>query len=157
MNHWSVLYQQFTLGNHAAMQLWEDCHAPLPGSSVSLSSRELLCRFLNLRWYSVTRVQLGLITVLGNCYCVAVASFLGVTSPTDSGIWWSTRLHFSWSFCFLWWRWKFPPIQRISPHSTQFTVLVHWNGFISADGQLNINYGQRGDGHGLLKVIFSDT
>jgi hypothetical protein len=31
--------------------------------------------------HSVTCVQLRLITVLGNCGCVAVASFLGVPSP----------------------------------------------------------------------------
>jgi hypothetical protein len=31
--------------------------------------------------HSVTCVQLGLITILGNCGCVAVASFLGVPSP----------------------------------------------------------------------------
>jgi hypothetical protein len=33
---------------------------------------------------SVPRVQLKLITVLGNCGCVAVASFLGVPSPLHS-------------------------------------------------------------------------
>jgi hypothetical protein len=31
--------------------------------------------------HSVTHVQLRLITVLGNCGCVVVASFLGVPSP----------------------------------------------------------------------------
>jgi hypothetical protein len=31
--------------------------------------------------YSVPRVQLSLITILGNYCCVAVASFLGVPSP----------------------------------------------------------------------------
>jgi hypothetical protein len=30
---------------------------------------------------SVTRVQFRLITILGDCGCVAVASFLGVSSP----------------------------------------------------------------------------
>jgi hypothetical protein len=39
--------------------------------------RKLRCRFV-IR--SVPCVQLGLITVLGNCGCVAVASFLGVPS-----------------------------------------------------------------------------
>jgi hypothetical protein len=33
--------------------------------------------------HSVTCVQLRLITILGNCGCVAVASFLGVPSPLD--------------------------------------------------------------------------
>jgi hypothetical protein len=33
--------------------------------------------------HSVTCVQLRLITVLGNCGCVAVASFLGVPAPLD--------------------------------------------------------------------------
>jgi hypothetical protein len=32
--------------------------------------------------HSVTCVQLRLITILGNCGCVAVASFLGVPSPS---------------------------------------------------------------------------
>jgi hypothetical protein len=31
--------------------------------------------------HSVTCVQLRLTTILGNCGCVAVASFLGVLSP----------------------------------------------------------------------------
>jgi hypothetical protein len=43
------------------------------------SSRKLRCRF-----HSVTCVQLRLITNLGNCGCVAVASFLGVPSPLVS-------------------------------------------------------------------------
>jgi hypothetical protein len=33
--------------------------------------------------HSVTRVQLRLILILGNCGCVAVASFLGVLSPYE--------------------------------------------------------------------------
>jgi hypothetical protein len=33
------------------------------------------------RLHSVTHVQFRLITILGNCGCVAVASFLGVPSP----------------------------------------------------------------------------
>jgi hypothetical protein len=45
-----------------------------------LKLRKLRCRFL-IR--SVTRIQLRLITLLGNCGCVAVASFLGVPSPLD--------------------------------------------------------------------------
>jgi hypothetical protein len=36
--------------------------------------------------HSVTCIQLGLITVLGNCGCVAVASFLGVLSPQVSSV-----------------------------------------------------------------------
>jgi hypothetical protein len=34
--------------------------------------------------HSITYVQLRMITVLGNCGCVAVASFPGVPSPLDS-------------------------------------------------------------------------
>jgi hypothetical protein len=34
--------------------------------------------------HTVTCVQLRLITILGNCGCVAVASFLGVPSPLVS-------------------------------------------------------------------------
>jgi hypothetical protein len=33
--------------------------------------------------FSNTCVQLRLITILGNCGCVAVASFLGVPSPSE--------------------------------------------------------------------------
>jgi hypothetical protein len=33
--------------------------------------------------HSVTCVQIRLITILGNCGCVAVASFLGVLSPLN--------------------------------------------------------------------------
>jgi hypothetical protein len=33
--------------------------------------------------HSVTCIQLRLITVLGNCRCVAVVSFLGVPSPLE--------------------------------------------------------------------------
>jgi hypothetical protein len=35
--------------------------------------------------HSVTCVQLRLITILGNCGCVAVASFLDVPSPLEHG------------------------------------------------------------------------
>jgi hypothetical protein len=39
---------------------------------------------MNALLYSMTYVQLGLITVLGNRGCVAVASFLGVRSAQFS-------------------------------------------------------------------------
>jgi hypothetical protein len=43
--------------------------------------RGMLKQFMLL--HSVTHVRLRLITVLGNCDCVAVASFLGVPSPLE--------------------------------------------------------------------------
>jgi hypothetical protein len=46
--------EQLTLGNHAATELWEEWLAPLPGSWVSQSLRELRCRFLNLRAWKLS-------------------------------------------------------------------------------------------------------
>jgi hypothetical protein len=43
--------------------------------------RGMLKQFMLL--HSVTRVQLRLMTVLGNCGCVAVASFLDIPSPLE--------------------------------------------------------------------------
>ena len=37
--------EQLTLGNHAAMQLWEDRHSPLPGSSLSQYSMSCVAIF----------------------------------------------------------------------------------------------------------------
>jgi hypothetical protein len=55
-----------------------------PRTVISLSLTQRQCRFLRFPQFalllSVTCVQFRLITVLRNCGCVAVASFLGVPS-----------------------------------------------------------------------------
>jgi hypothetical protein len=87
MNRRSTL-EQLTLGNYAATQLWENWLAQLRGSWVSESSASRVAialpfpRFELLRLFP--RVQLSLITILGNCGCVAVASFFGVPPPLNS-------------------------------------------------------------------------
>jgi hypothetical protein len=53
-------------GNRNAIAIYENCYQQFP-------QYELL--------HSVTCVQLRLVTILGNCGCVTVASFLGVPSP----------------------------------------------------------------------------
>jgi hypothetical protein len=87
MNHRSTL-EKLTLGNCAATQLWEDWLAQLPGSWLSQSSASCVAIALPFPKFallhSVPHVQLSLITILGNCGCVAITSFLGVPSPWRS-------------------------------------------------------------------------
>jgi hypothetical protein len=76
-------------GNRNATAISENCYQPelntlLNGAAQTEETATQFPQFALL--HSVTYVQLRLITVLGNCGCVAVASFLGVPSPLQTQV-----------------------------------------------------------------------
>jgi hypothetical protein len=86
-------------GHRAGMQ--ETGYTVLPRNLMGSDLQETVTQFPQFALlHSVTCVQLRLIRILGNCGCVAVASFLGVPSPYSSEF----PLHFN--KVFDWCKWN---------------------------------------------------